>query len=205
MWREHHRGCRDDGGYLMILQWIEDLDPERWVWAWAGYLPRWLLTDAYAEALAGQQGAVFNDFANLDPSVLPFRAFDLDAIGWEPGGTIAAQRRALERAQELNELIGTEEAFYILLDMNLAVGYHEYKPDGAKPNNPYTGVECYITPPIDRTFDNDFLLYITDRCRRVWPYTLEVIAIHVQTVSNADMYLQTAAYSRVLSGWPEGV
>ena len=186
-------------------QWIDDLDPERWAWTWIGYLPRRVLTDAFAEAMAARQGALFNDFDNLDPSALPFRAYDLDAIGWELGGTVQAQRNALKRARELNDLIGTEAAFYILLEMNRCTGYHEYRPTGAKPGAAYTGVECYVTPPIDRAFDNDFLLYITDRCRRVWPFTLEVIAVHVLTTSNANVYMQTAGYTKSYSGWPGGL
>ena len=186
-------------------QWIDDLDPERWAWSWAGYLPRRLLTDAFAEAMAARQGALFNDFDNLDPSALPFRAFDLDAIGWEAGGTIPAQRNSLRRASELNRLIGTEAAFYILLEMNRCTGYHQYLPVGAKPTNPYTGVECFVTAPIDRAFDPAFLLYITDRVTRVWPFTLDVVAVHVLSSSNSNVYIQTAQYSLVLSGWPGGV
>ena len=186
-------------------QWVQDLEDTRWAWTWAGYLPRQLLVDAYAEALAERQGARFNDFDNLHPSALPFRAFDLDAILWEPGATIAAQRNSLKRDAEFKPLIGTEEAYYILLDVNRCTGYHQYRPDGAKPNNPYTGVECYITAPIDRAFDSDFLLYITGRAKRVWPFTLEVIAVHVLTASESTIYVHTAQYSKVFSGWPGGV
>ena len=189
----------------MTSSWIFDLDPERWAWTWSGHLPRRLLVDAFAEAMAVRQGAVFNDFDNLDPSALAFRAFDLDAIAWEAGGTIAAQRNALKRADELNDLLGTEEAFYILLEINRCTGYHRYRPDGAKPDNPYTGVECWITPPIDRAFDPAFLLYITDRAKKVWPYTLDVIAVHVLSIASTTFYFQTASYSKVYSGWPGGV
>ena len=277
-------------------QWMANLDPDRWAWTWPGYLPRRLLTDAFVEALALRQGVPGNDWTRIHSSNLPFRAYERDAIAWEGDGTPDSQRNAIAKALELNRLIGTEEAYYILLEINSCAGYHVYRPTGAKtvktltgvytranatpaaageiwlngstfeiwpqsadatavggwraaeviefgsglhlqlaanptkssdvysmsilnPNSiilpggsvtishhsPYTGVDLYITPPVDRASDAKFITYITDRAKKVWPFTLLVIAVHILQSETTDINLYNTGFGISYIGIPDGV
>ena len=184
----------------MTYRNLPDLAPERWGWSWHDNTPRRLLTDGLGNELAEVKGARRNDYLNVHESFLPFLAYELDALAFETGGTVYARRQALVVARELNQEIGTEAAFYTLIGLNRAAGYHQYSPAG----KPKTGVELFITPPIDRAADPEFILYITDRAKRVWPYTLEVIAIHILSVSTATFTIFTASSTIDYSGWPYG-
>ena len=159
------------------------LDPNRWDWSWQENTPRRILTDALADTMAGRQSRRLNDYQHVDPSILPFLAYQLNAIAFDTGGTDQSQRRALEQAASILASLGSEGAYYALLEINRCAGYHLYRPAG----KPKTGVELFITPPVDRGADMEFISYISDRSRRVWPHTLAVIAVHILTVSELTL------------------
>ena len=183
---------------------IRELEEERWHWDWSGARPRQALVDALAEQLAGRWPADSNDVDATPLRNIPFLAYQENAITWESGGTGEAQRRAVKLADELNAKLGKEQAYYLLLESALAAGYHEYKPANAKPAAPYTGVECFITVPVDRAADTDFVRVITETAKAVWPYWIDVTAVHILTESAGNVYLYGGSFGMTIEGWPEG-
>ena len=183
---------------------IRELEEERWHFDWAGAKPRQALVDALAELLAARWPVDSNDIDNTPLRNIPFLAYQEGALAWESGGTETAQREAVKLAPEMNAKLGKEQAYYLLLDSVLAAGYHSYRPTGAKPNAPYTGVECFITVPVDRAADPDFVRVVTETAKQVWPYWLDVIAVHILTESVGDVYWYGNSYGMTIEGWPEG-
>ena len=183
---------------------LRTLEEERWHWDWAGAKPRQALVDALAELLAARWPADSNDLDNTPLRNVPFLAYQENAIAWESGGTGNAQRLAVELAAEMNAKLGKAQCYYLLLESVLAAGYHEYRPTGAKPAAPYTGVECYITVPADRAADPDFVRVVTETAKQVWPYWLDVVAVHILTQSAGDFYVYGGSYGMTIEGWPEG-
>ena len=180
----------------MTLEHLPDLEDGRWDWSWYENVPRRLLTDAVANEIAAPEIARRNDYDNVHESNLPFLAYELNALAFDLGGTEASKRRALNLAHDLNRLIGTEEAFYTLMEVNRCAGFHRYTPGG----KPKTAVELSITPPVDRLADADFITYITDRAKRCWPYTLAVTAVHILSVSSTTLTVYGATVTTDLSG-----
>ena len=184
---------------------LRTLDETRWGWDWSGAKPRQALVDAVAEILAQRWPVYLNDWDNLPVSNLPFAAYAEDALTWEPGATEESQRRAIRLAQEINAKLGKEQAFYLLLDVAVSSGFHIYRPSGAKPANRYTGVELFITVPVDRAADTDFVRVLTEAARRCWGFRLRVTAVHILTVSDESVYASGYSAGMLLEGWPDGV
>ena len=183
---------------------VRTLEEERSHWDWSGARPRQALVDAIAELLAGRWPVDSNDIDATPLRNIPFLAYQEDALAWESGGTAEAQRRAVNLAGEINGKLGKEQAYYLLLETTLSNGYHGYRPVGAKPTAPYTGVECFITVPVDRAADVDFVRVVTETAKEIWPYWLDVIAVHILTESTGNLYWYGASYGVTIEGWPEG-
>ena len=184
---------------------IRPLEEERWHWDWGGARPRQALVDALAELLASRWPVDSNDIDATPLRNIPFMAYQEDALAWESGGTEGAQRGAVQLSREMNAKLGKEQAYYLLMDSVLSAGYHEYRPTNAKPDAPYTGVECYITVPVDRAADPEFVRVVTETAKAVWPYWLDVIAVHILTESAGQVYWYGASYGISFEGWPYGV
>ena len=145
-----------------------------------------------------------NDIDETPLRNIPFLAYQESALAWESGGTETAQREAVKLAAEMNAKLGKEQAYYLLLDSVLAAGYHAYRPMGAKPSSPYTGVECFITVPVDRAADADFVRVATETAKQAWPYWLDVTAVHILTESAGEFYSYGHSFGMTIEGWPEG-
>ena len=177
----------------------------RWSFdAWSGSKPRAALVDALAELLSRRWPADFSDVDHTPLRNLPFLAYQEDALAWNSGATEAAQREAVKLAAHMNAKLGKEQAWQLLMESVLSNGYREYRPEDAKPDNPYTGVELYITVPVDREADADFVRTVTESSKLVWPYWIDVIAVHILTESEGDVYLSGGSYGMIIEGWPEG-
>lgn len=172
---------------------IPVLDDDRWAWSWSGNEPRRVLTDGVSDILAGNRSSRRNDYGAVHESTLPFLAYELSAIAYDTGGTEYARREALRQSARLNREIGTEAAFYTLLGIVRSAGYHTYASGGTPTR--VQSVECFLTPPVDRDGDAEFIALITDRARRIWPYTLDVTAIHILRVISGSLFV-----SAVISG-----
>ena len=183
---------------------LRTLEEERWRWDWAGAKPRQALVDALAELLAERWPADSSDVDETPLRNIPFLAYQEDALAWESGGTEEAQRRGVKLAVEMNAKLGKQQVYYLLLGVVRAAGYHEYKPANAKPAAPYTGVELFITVPLDRRADVDFVRVVTETAKEVWPYWLDVIAVHILSESTGDVYWYGNSYGMTIEGWPEG-
>ena len=183
---------------------LRTLEEERWHWDWGGARPRQALVDALAELLAARWPADSNDLDGTPLRNIPFLAYQQNALAWESGGTETAQREAVTLADEMNAKLGKEQAYYLLLTSAQVNGYHEYKPANAKPAAPYTGVECFLTVPVDRAADTDFVRVVTETVKEVWPYWLDVVAVHILTESAGSVYWYGHSYGITIEGWPEG-
>lgn len=184
---------------------LRPLEEERWHWDWPGAKPRQALVDAVAELLARRWPADSNDYDRTPLRNIPWLAYQEDALAWESGGTEQAQRNAIKLASHMNTKLGKEQAYYLLLESVQANGYHEYRPSDAKPDLPYTGVECFVTVPVDRAADADFVRVLTESIKLVWPYRLDVIAVHILSESVGQVYESGVSYGIEIQGWPDGV
>lgn len=167
---------------------LRELAEDRWAWDWSGAKPRQALVDGMAELLAQRWPVNLGDVDNVPASNLPFMAYDRNAVAWESGGTVQTQRNTVKLAAHINAKLGKQQAFYLFLTAVRSAGRHVYRPANAKPSAPYTGVEIYLTPPIDRALDADFVRVLTSVTRLLWPDWLDVVAVHFIQVTTATIY-----------------
>ena len=85
---------------------------------WAGIFaptPMRVLGDSITMVLGDRVARPTNDYAQIDASLLPFLAWQTQALGYDPDGTDAQHREALVQARRLHTLVGTREAFNLLM------------------------------------------------------------------------------------------
>ena len=81
-----------------------------------------VLGDSITEVLGDRVARPTNDYAQVDESLLPFLAWQTQALAFDPDGTVPQQREALVQARRLHTLIGTQEAFDLLMDVFQTTG-----------------------------------------------------------------------------------
>ena len=181
------------------------MEEERWHFDWAGAKPRQALVDALAELLAARWPADSNDFDATPLRNIPFLAYQEGALAWESGGTETAQRGAVKLAPEMNAKLGKEQAYYLLLGERAGRRLPLLPAHGGQARRAVHGGRVLhnraggpgggsrLRPRGDR-----------DGAKQVWPYWLDVIAVHILTESVGDVYWYGNSYGMTIEGWPEG-
>ena len=180
---------------------IPRLDPDRWYWLWDGLVIRQVLTDTFADELARHPLPPLNDVVRQDPSMLPHLAYQHNAVAFFPSGEESERQNSISLARRLNQDIGSERGYSTLMRILSTAGYATYVLNGGQ----RTGVQLYLTPPPGRSADAEFIRWITAAVREIWPLDLEVVAIHILSVSEDTLYVYGWRWGRSWSGWPEGI
>ena len=149
------------------------------------------LADALAVEIAEHIRAKRHDFQHADRSLLPFYAYEINAVNYTQELGEVFERSSLEFAARLNELAGTPES-WLLLCRSLGSGADLRYTTGMNPVR-NTGVELDIIPPSSISANVGLLAHLA-RVARVLcvPYTLEVVSINILSRILTDVYVYAA-------------
>ena len=161
------------------------------------------MVDGVGVVLAPLVPPALNDYDNVHESLLPYLAWQRNALAYDVNGTDRAKREAIKRAGELNALVGYDAAFDLLLEISGSSGYLVYA-EGASPDYVLT-MSVYITPPLDRLGDAVFVSHLTHAVRKIKGFWVLLGSVHILTEerSNVKTYHSIEAIAR--TGWPNGI
>lgn len=168
------------------------LPPKERRYAGLHYSP-WMqeVADAFAVYAANHIRAKRRDYQNCDPSLLPFYAYEINAVNYTQELGEAFERSSLEYAQRLNELAGTPECWFLLCRSLGSGSALRYRTGGNPVRN--TGVELDIIPPSSIAANLNLISHLARLARVLCvPYTLEVISINLVTRFLSDVYVYAA-------------
>ena len=158
-----------------------------------------VLVDGVQQVFSYNWPSKLNEYYEIHGDLLPFLAWQLDALVYDVGGTETAKRNAINFAREINDLIGSEETYRTVLKVVNSSGFLRYTdttdPDPTDPRE--ISVELFITPPRDRIADQVFIEFLVNAVRKVFPYTIEVTAVHI--VQPLRMYNYSAMVLRKIN------
>lgn len=135
-----------------------------------------ILADEAAQLLANHFAAELGDVENCHPDLLPLYAWETNSIAWTDLFGIREERNSVAVAQRMNEVMGSEEAWYIFAQAYGGDGSITYTEQGGIP----TGVDLYISPPRGFDVTPQFIAHVIRVARAgMVPYYLRLIDVHI--------------------------
>ena len=190
-------GLPRDAG--IVYEHIPDLDEDRWYWLWEGLQARQIITETFADELARHPIAPLRDADRQEGSMLDALAYQNAAIAYYQAAPINVRRAAVREARRLNNLVGSERAYSLMLQILQMAGWATYDVvDGRR-----KAVNLFFSPP--EWEDEEFRAWFIATVAKMWPLDLDVGSVTTVQQSSSQMYAYAWHFGKGYSGWPEGL
>ena len=159
------------------------------------YHDEWMqtLADAMAMDIARHIRHERYDFRTMPIELAPFYAWEVRALSYTRELGEVFERSALEAADRLNELAGTEEGWFMFARSLGGVGSLRYvrgpASDLGTPRERNFGVELFFSPPLNLVANPILLSHIAHVARiQTVPYTMELVSVNILNRFTAREY-----------------